>query len=176
MAKRTTKVVPSETTLSEKEIARAVTNAPALAADEFTIKDRTFKIVDLEYDDYLNFISMFKPVFEKITGTQASDTSLPGIPLANPTSLKIDAILAYCKDDLPALACIVCNAQEKAQALLDNRAPNPDNMVTVAWLKKNSNPLKLAGLVLKQLMNNNMITDFADFFVQALPLLKAMRM
>lgn len=179
MATKKTKEVeptPTESTLSSKEISRAVTNSPLLAVDEFQIKDRVFKIVDLGYDDYLDFIALFKPMFEQMAGVKKEEPTLPGISLTDPSSLKVDSLIMYCKKDLPALACIVCNAQERAMAELEKREPNPANMVEPQWLKDNSNPIRLANIVLKQLLQNNMISEFADFFVQALPILRAIRM
>ncbi len=145
------------------EIARAATNAPELSREEFTLGDRKFKVVDLPYDDYLRFTTYLGPMLELLFGSLVSMSGIKA-PTAN-VSLTPAAILQYAGESLPELACIVCT--------------QTDPTMTVAQVKllaqgsSPRGPFKLAEIVLKQVEQNKIINDFASFFGQMLPLLKA---
>lgn len=145
------------TELTEQEIIRAATNDAALSNSEVTLGDRTFKIVDLEYDDYVIFITKLAPLLKAIAGGLASSH---GINVGDKSS-QIDAvsIVEYCSADIPELARIVCKQTEPS--------------ITVKEVKQlGKTPFKLASVVLKQIEQNRIIADISDFFVQMLPLLK----
>src|SRR5581483_962643 len=121
--------------------------------------DRIFKIIDLEYDAYLKFVLLLKPFITAVFGliSQKSKVGIPGIELSN-TSFSEDALLEYCGVNLPEMARIVCASTD------------PD--ITVDDVKKlGKTPFNLAKVVMAQVQRNNIIKDFTDFFVQALPML-----
>lgn len=162
---------PEKEILTKAQLVAAATNDPDLAKDQFKLGDRTFKIVDLEYDEYLLFTSYIEPLLRGAAGlvTTRAGVSVPG--LENDLS-SIDAgfLMKFCSKSLPEMAVIVCNMQEHAAAALDKRTVDQTKLVDVAWVKKAAkNPMVLAGIVMRQINQNNMIMAFMDFFVQVLP-------
>lgn len=154
--KASSKETPS---LSQKDIVRAVTNDPSLSSDEFKLGDRTFKVVDLGYDDYLKFMVAMKPLLSGIAAgmSKAKGVSVPGIDLPETSATEMK-ILEFCQDELPEMVRIVC-----AQT-------DPD--ITVAEIKKlGKTPFNLAPIALKQMVRNNIISQFTSFFGQILPLM-----
>jgi|SRR6185437_436649 len=153
-----------ETTLTKTDIIRAATNNPVLSTSQFTLGDKVYTIVDLAYDDYLAFLSMLQPLIEQLVkgvsgrrgiSLNGIDISTPGISAAN--------IIAYCSENLPKMAQIVC------------KATDPD--ITIEKIKADAkNPFKLAEVVLAQVIQNNIIKDFASFFQSVLPLLTQVMM
>jgi hypothetical protein len=139
-------------TLTDKDIAFGATNAPALSSASFTLGDRTFKLVHLEYDAYLAFVTLLTPLFEFAQAASGIGTE----------ALSPKAVIQYCGADLPELVKLVCS--------------QTDPSITVEEVKRlGKNPLVLAAVVLKQVEHNEMIKDFADFFGQILPLIQAQR-
>ena len=144
------------TELTQVEINQAATNDPFLANVKVTIGDRTFPILDLEYDDYVLFLSHLQPLIKGVFGKLAS--------LSNMSNLDVDQIngaslIEYCADALPEMVRIVCKQS--------------DPTITADEVKKLAkNPCKMASIVLEQVQQNRMISDFTDFFVQILPLMK----
>lgn len=148
----------STTTLSQKEIVRAMTNDPALSERQVVLGDRTFTVVDLAYDDYCEFLALFQPLLEAIASKFAARK---GIAVMEPeTPLSVQGILKYCKRELPEMAALVCKATDASITATDVKALE-------------SSPLKLVTVVLAQVEQNKMIKDITDFFVQILPLVKA---
>jgi hypothetical protein len=148
--------------VSQHEMVRAALNAPELSEREFKLGDKVYKVIDLEYDDYLMFVELLTPLFEMLQNRANEAISVPDIALTPEAGLDFKAVLKYCKNDLPELVRIIC------------RQTDPD--ITVEQIKKAGNPIKLANIVLQQILQNNMIQEFADFFVQMIPLMRAVRM
>ena len=140
--------------LTDKEVVRAMTNDPGLSTAEHTLGGRTFKIVDLSYDDYKVFVAHLNPLIEMLLAKLVSFTGLQ----SEASSVNASGLLKYCCDSMEDLALIVVHQTE------------PD--VTMEELKKLAgSPFKLAGLVMKQIHQNRIIEEIGDFFVQMLPLL-----
>lgn len=147
-------------TLTEEQIIAAATNSPLLSPDEFTLGTTTFKIVQLPYDDYVIFLGYLQPFLEALAGKKNTSVSLPGIALLD--AVDSSTLLKFCSKNLPEMARLVCKQSV------------PD--ITAEELKKLAgNPFALASVVLKQVAKNGMIRDFATFFKQVTPLLKAVR-
>lgn len=147
--------------LSTTELAAAATNSPELSKDEFRLGEKTFKIVDLKYDSYVKFLTLFKPILSGIASGMASKGGLPipGIELPNEGQI-FDHLITFGLTDLPEMVRITCN--------------QTDPTVTVEQVKEwGGDPFTLCAIVMKQIARNNMIARFASFFVQALPLMKA---
>lgn len=156
---------PEEPKLSRFDIARAATNDPNLSDEQFVLGDRTFKIVDLSYDGYLEFMALLQPMMDGIVGVfTKTNVNLPGISLPKVTeALNPSKILKFCAKELPEMAAVVCRGTDKS--------------ITADWIKQQKptpTPFRLAAIVLKQVTRNNVLADFMDFFVQTLPVLKKM--
>jgi hypothetical protein len=150
--------VPVLPELTGQEILAAATNAPSLAPDEFVLGDRTYKVVDLSYDDYVSFLTYLQPFLDGLVGNFASKTnvSLPGISLSQ--SIDAPAFVKFCGKSLPEMTRLIC------------KQTNPD--ITVDEVKLAAgNPFVLAAVVIKQVNKNQMISTFASFFGQLAPLL-----
>lgn len=156
---------PEEPTLTHKQVVQGVLNAPALAEDEFALGGRTFKILDLEYDEYIEFTEYLRPLFSGIMSSLSAQAGhvLPDIDLAPAGGYTVDSVFQFCKKDLPRMACIVCGTNDKT--------------ITVEWVKKSAKtPFKLAAVVMQQVERNNIIGDFMSFFAQVLPTMQKMGM
>jgi hypothetical protein len=146
--------------LTEKDKVRGMTNDPSLSENTITLGTgefkRDFKILDLEYDDYVTFLSYLQPLMEVALGKLAS---FQGIAIPQTSEINAASLLAYCANDLPEMVRIVC------------KGTDPD--ITTTEIKKLvKNPFKMASIVLEQINHNKMIKDFSDFFMLILPLIK----
>jgi hypothetical protein len=156
MAKKKT---PSntETALAPQELSRAVTNDPSLSTDEFQLGDRTFKVCDLNYKEYVKFTSLVAPLIEGLASKLSKSTgiSVPGIDLSGfgPSSL-----LRFASDDLPEMARMVC-------------AKSDPNITVEQVMELGKTPIVLAEVVMKQMVRNNIIGDFSRLFRLLLPLM-----
>lgn len=147
---------------SEREIIFAATNEPALAPDEFKLGDRTFKVMNLKYDDYIKFLGYLRPFLEGIGQALVASKGIqvPNININGP-SFNIDTLLTFCINDLPEMARIVCK--------------QTDPTVTAEQIKEwAGEPFTLCEIILRQVARNNMIGQFASFFGQLLPILMRM--
>lgn len=159
----------SPTKLSEEQIALAATNDPALSTDSFEINGKTYKYVHLSYDYYIEFMVKIKPLLTAVVGTVASKAqatlSLPGIQL---TENPIAGITQFCLADIPDMVRIIINNSLEAEG-------RDAEKVTLKDIKQRGvTPMFLANIIFGQVTYNNMIAEFASFFIQSLPLLKAM--
>lgn len=140
--------------ISPIELARAVTNSPALSPDQVQLGDRVFTIIDLEYDDYLVFTTMLGPLLEIIMQRiGASAISVPNVVLPASDILSVTGLVKFASKDLPAMAQIVLRGS--------------DPSITIEEVKKLArNPFKLAEIVVAQILRNNIISDFSSVFLQ----------
>lgn len=158
MSEPTTAPETTEIQISEAEKIRAALNLPA---DQFKLGDRVFSIHDLPYDDYIAFVALSQPLVEvlinKVAGRNRA-ISVPGIEL-KPEDINIASIVTTLGKVLPDMVCLMCKQS--------------DPTVTVAEVKTlGRTPFALAVAVFKQIKQNGMIRDFADFFVQLTTMLK----
>jgi len=148
---------PATPQLTDAQKTRAAVNDPA---DHFILGGRTFKIVDLPYDDYLRFILLMEPLVQMLvqSASQSGKVSIPGMEL-DTSSISAMGLARYCGDSLPEMVRIICSQTE------------PE--ITVEEIKKlGRNPFVLAKIVILQVSQNGIIRDFTDFFAQILPLFK----
>ena len=144
-------------TLTLPEIHRAAFNLPA---DQFALGDRLFQLQDLSYDNYLLFLGYLTPLIEVVVQRAAGSAgvSIPGIDLQS-NALSANNILKLCGKELPEMVQIMC------------RESAPD--ITVEEVKALAKrPTVLVTAVIKQIKQNGMIQDFADFFGQVLSVVK----
>lgn len=138
--------------LTDKQIVQAATNDPALSEQTAVLGDRTFKIVDLEYDDYLLFLTKLGPLLKGVASGLLLNQGLGG-------GLDAASIVEYCSSDLPDLACIVCRQTDKDIT--------PKEIKLLA-----KSPFRLATLVMAQIHRNDMIAEISSFFQLMLPVMK----
>lgn len=157
---------PDQPSLTKAQITAAATNSPALAPEGFNFGGRDFKLLDLSYDSYLDFTFYLQPLLEGIASKflAAKGVSLPGIEIPELEGPNIaNYFLKFCRKELPEMVCIVCNqmpGQEK---------------VTPEWVKQYAkSPFQLAKIVMLQVSKNQMVSEFASFFGQILPLVTQM--
>jgi hypothetical protein len=162
---------PDQPTLTKSQITAAATNSPALALEGFNFGGRDFKLLDLSYDSYLDFTFFLQPLLEGIASKflAAKGVSLPGIEIPELEGPNVASyFLKFCRQHLPQMVCIVCNQQ----ALQDG---TPEAEVTPEWVKAHAkSPFQLAKIVMMQVGKNQMISEFADFFAQILPIVTQM--
>lgn len=145
------------TSLTQRDVTRAAVNLPA---GQFALGERIFDIHDLSYDSYIAFIAYLTPLIEhvvqKIAGGQG--VVIPGIDLS--TSLfSATNILSLCGKELPEMVQLMCKES--------------DPTITVEEVKALAKrPTVLVSAIIKQIKQNEMIKDFADFFAQVLSVMK----
>lgn len=151
---------PDQPKLTAPQITAAATNSPALAPEGFNFGGRDFKLLHLDYESYLDFTFFLQPLLEGVAAKFMSSkgVSLPGIEIPEFEGSNIAGyFLKFCRSELPAMVCIVCNQQ-------------PGEKITPEWVKKNAkSPFQLAKIVMLQVGKNQMVSEFADFFGQILP-------
>jgi hypothetical protein len=166
-----TETATDQPTLTKSDITQAATNSPSLSKDEFKLGDRTFKIIDLGYDDYLEFTGSLSPLFEGIMSKffVKAGVEVPGLKVLPESGFSISFLMQFCKNELLNMTALICNMQAVATG-------DDSLKVTPEWIKKNTkSPWQLGQIVLQQIERNGIINDFADFFVQALPLIMAVQ-
>lgn len=164
-------VSPTNPLLTDQQIALGATNDPALSEDSFLLNGKTYKYVHLSYDYYIEFMLKIKPLLAAVVGTVAakakSTVSLPGIELIEKNPLS--SVASFCTADIPDMVRIIVNNSLEA----DGRDAEK---IKVEDIKKvrGVTPMLLSNIIMGQVVYNNMIGEFASFFVQSMPLLKAM--
>jgi hypothetical protein len=147
--------------LTDSEIARAATNSPALSPDKITVGEYEIALVDLPFDEYMEFVTLFAPALDALVGRVAKSAnvpSIPGIVLAG-EEVSVAGIFTYCKASLPQLAHIVVRQSQPSLTVEDVKRLFPT-------------PFKMADLVFAQVKRNNIIGEMADFFKQVAPMMK----
>jgi hypothetical protein len=137
--------------LTQQDIARAVTNDPALSTDEVMVGDKVVKIIDLSYDDYCLFMAHLQPLLESVFGQVAKAAGID-----SSSALGVKDLIKYGGNVLPELA------------LLSVRHAYPDMTVTELKALVKS-PFKMANIVVKQIEHNQIIQEITDFFAPILP-------
>lgn len=134
---------------SEQQIVSAMKNE---WGKEFELGGQKFEIKDLGYFDYVEFITLAKPLVLLVgesLETTAKDGEI-GIEF-NPAAVDFDKILAMCGKELPRLAWLICKQT--------NPALKPNDVAELA-----RRPYVLVEIILLQIKHNDMIQEFASFF------------
>ena len=164
--------------LTNAEIVAEATNAPALSKDQFVLGERTFTVVSLGYRQYLQFVSKLEPILKSVASKvkdsvlpeRGNAVHVPGLILTGMSSIDASALLSFCSEDLPAMVQIVCNMEKLAAD------KNAKDLVTVDWIEDVAeDPFVLIDIVLRQINKNQMISKFASFFAQLLPMFLGMK-
>lgn len=119
---------------------------------EFTLGDQTFQVLDLNYFDYVEFVSLVKPLVSIAAGALEMGSRDGELKIDfNPTNLDFDQLIKICGKELPRMAWLVC---KQSHPKITDR--------DVAILARR--PQRLVEIVLLQIMHNNMIQEFGNFF------------
>jgi hypothetical protein len=141
--------------MNTSDIAQAVRND---AVDTFTLSNpklaltRTFEIKHLEYDAYIEFCDLARPILQAVAtgldlGAMSSDFKLQ----FNPAKIDFSEIIRLAGKELPRMAWLCCK--------------QTDPKITVDEVKRlGYRPQMLLNVVLKQIKHNEMVQEFADFF------------
>jgi hypothetical protein len=143
-----------------------ITQEQALAAAKnewdkvFTLgpDKQRFEIKDLPYFDYLEFVTLVKPIIA--IGANTIDFKGEGGELDivfDPTTLDFDKVIAVAGKDLPKLGRLIL------------KQTNPKITAEEAALLAHR-PQRLIEIIIMQILHNNMIQEFGAFFTR----LKAM--
>lgn len=142
------------TNLTPQDIARAIGNDAAQATRFIKLGERTFPVLDLEYDDYVTYMALMEPLLQAVVTAVASRVGVEFGSEISPQS-----IIKHCAKVLPEMVRLSCKASD------------PD--ITVEEVKRlGKTPFVLAAAALQQIVQNNMVKDFQDFFGQIAPLMK----
>lgn len=135
--------------LTEQQIVAAATNDPDFSAVEVEFGGKTYKLIDMAYDDYIKFLALLRPFLEALA-SRVSGT--------NP-DINVSDLITHCGEAIPKMAYLALK--------------QVDEDITVEYIKQvGKTPFRIAPVVLKQVEKNNIIQDVADFFVQILPMMK----
>lgn len=136
--------------LTTKQITAAVTNDPEFSEHEIEFGGKTYKLVDLPYDDYIKFLALLQPFLEALTSKLISGSM---------SDIGFGDLIKHCGDALPKMAYYALK--------------QVDEDITESYIKQvGKTPFRIAPVVLKQIEKNNVIGDISDFFVQILPLIQ----
>lgn len=138
--------------MTNEAVAQVVSNDPVTSGVEVKLGDRTFKLVDLAYDDYVTFNAFLEPFLKAFAG------SMLGRDSGSFSALTASDLVRYCSDSLPQMVQI-CLRQTEPR-------------ITVQEIKTlGRTPFKLVPIVLKQVERNGIIQEITDFFELMLPIM-----
>lgn len=139
--------------MTNEAVAQVVSNDPITSDIEVKLGARTFKLIDLPYDDYVTFTAYLEPLLKAVASGVMGGGAFEGIG-----SVSASDIARYCSDTLPQMVQI-CLRQT-------------DPRMTVDEVKRlGKTPFKLVPIVVKQMERNNIIHEITDFFELMLPLM-----
>lgn len=141
--------------LTQSEIARAARNEPV---GTFTLKnshtgeERTFELKDLEYDSYIEFVDLARPIITAVAGSVQSKDNHGEFQLAfNPAGIDFGELIRLAGKELPRMALIICRQS--------------DPRIKLEEVKRlGRRPMQLLEIVLMQIKQNSIVQEFADFF------------
>lgn len=157
--KETVPATDATPTLTKRDITRAAFNDSTLSQKHFKLGEHTFPVKDLSYDEYTKFLMLISPLADSLIGKITDKVQAQSLGLQNldVKLFSIKDIITYCGDTLPELAAICIRTSE------------PEFTAEKAK-ELGKTPFALAEVVFVQLVHNNTLKDFADFFQRVLPL------
>jgi hypothetical protein len=142
--------------LSITDIAKAARNEPNgsfTLTNSHTGDTRTFDIKDLDYDSYIEFCDLARPIILAVSGAidMAPDPTGEMKLQFTPRGIDFDQLIKLAGTELPRMAWLCCKQS----------APN----ISVAQVKALARrPHVMLEVVLKQIKQNEIVKEFADFF------------
>lgn len=150
--------------LTPTDIAKAVRNEPrgtfTLGDEEFGVTPRTFEIKDLDYDSYIEFVDLARPILsalaESLQVTQ--DNGELGLQF-DPSSLNYEELIKLAGSKLPRMAWLCCKQSDRSIKLdeVKRLGRRPHNLLMV---------------VIEQVKANKLVEEFARAFPQIAASLK----
>lgn len=141
--------------LSQSEISRAARNEPV---GSFTLKnthtgeEREFELKDLEYDSYIEFVDLARPIIAAVAGAVQSRDNHGEFQLAfDPAGIDFGELIRLAGKELPRMALIVCRQSDPKIKLDDVK-------------RLGRRPMQLLEIVLQQIKQNQIVQEFSDFF------------
>jgi hypothetical protein len=142
--------------LDATTIGKAVRNEPS---SEFTLtnshtkESKTFTIQDLDYDSYCEFCDLARPIIASVAGAIDMGTSPTGeMKLQfNAAGINYETLIKLAGKELPRMAWLCCKQSDPRIKLED-----------VKRLARR--PMVMLEIVLKQIKQNEIVKEFADFF------------
>jgi hypothetical protein len=135
--------------MSDDKIKEALTDMPKAtivmavkndSEEEYEFGGKKFKLLDLSYDSYIEFLLLLTPLIEQIFDQEPNSKT------------DVRALIAGLGKSLPRMVYLMLYPQ--------------DPEVTEEWIKeKAKTPYVLVEIAMKQVTKNKMIAEFADFFV-----------
>lgn len=121
----------------------------------FTLGDRQFEIKDLDYDSYIEFCNLARPIIAAVSGAlELSDGKNNNGEMGlsfNPATMDFDQLIGLAGKELPRMAHICCRQS--------------DPKIKVDEVKRLARrPHFLLEAVLLQVKHNQLVKEFADFF------------
>lgn len=149
---------PSHTVQSmidQAELSRATHNDPAslfTLSNANTGESREFEIKDLEYDAYIQFVDLARPILAAVAGiVETADEGGEFKVRFNPTKIDFGELIKLAGSELPQMAHIICRQSDPKIRLEDVK-------------RLGRRPHVLLEVVLQQIKQNGIVTEFADFF------------
>jgi hypothetical protein len=141
--------------LSTTEIHRAQRNEPVgtfTLTNPKTKESREFELMDLDYDSYIEFMDLARPIITSVYNSFALENSGGEIKLGfDPMGLDFQELLKLSGNELPKMAWLCCRMS--------------DPKIKIADVKRlGHRPHLLLEVVLMQIKHNQIVQEFADFF------------
>lgn len=147
--------IPSMSDLTASEISRGARNEPVgsfTLTNSHTGEQREFDLKDLEYDSYIEFVDLARPIITAVAGAVQSKDNHGEFQLAfNPIGIDFGELIRLAGKELPRMALIVCRQSDPKIKLEDVK-------------RIGRRPMQLLEIVLMQIKQNQIVQEFADFF------------
>jgi hypothetical protein len=141
--------------ITQADIAAAKRNDPIgtfTLANPKTGETRTFEMRDLDYDAYLEFMELARPIILAVSGAVSLNSSGGEIALNfDPAGLDFVELLKVAGKELPKMVWLCARASDKNIKIEDIK-------------RLARRPYPLLEVVLKQVKHNELVKEFADAF------------
>jgi hypothetical protein len=142
-------------TLTTSDIARALRNEPAgtfTLSNPRTGESKTFDLLDLDYDSYIEFCDLARPIIGAVSGALSMNSDGGEVKLGfDPLGLDFGELLKLAGKELPRMVWLCCKLS--------------DPKIKVDDIKRLAHrPHVLLEVVLMQIKHNGIVQEFADFF------------
>lgn len=141
--------------ITQTEMAQHLRNE---AAGTFSItnprtkESRTFELKDLDYDAYIEFCDLARPIISAVAGGLDINSEGGEIKLGfNPMGLDYEQLLALAGKELPRMVWVCCRMTDPKIKIEDVK-------------RLAGRPHVLLEIVLMQIKHNEIVKEFADFF------------
>jgi hypothetical protein len=141
--------------LTTSDISRALRNEPLATftlAHPRTGESRTFDLKDLDYDSYIEFCDLARPIITAVSGALDIKSDGGEVKLGfDPMGLDFGELLKLAGKELPRMVWLCCKMS--------------DPKIKVEDVKRLAHrPHVLLEIVLMQIKHNEIVKEFADFF------------